>query len=70
MTRLTLEVSGMKCDGCADSVREALQGVDGVEHVEISVDRGEARLRAADGTAREALATAVENAGYAVERTA
>lgn len=70
MTRLTFEVSGMKCDGCADSVREALRGVDGVEDAEVSVDRGEARVRTADGTPRDALATAVEDAGYGVERGA
>lgn len=69
MTRLTLEVPGMKCDGCADSVREALQGVGGVERVEVSVDRGEARVRVDQGTPEGALATAVENAGYGVEST-
>lgn len=70
MSELTLRVSGMQCEGCAESVREALRDVDGVASVEVSLDRGEARVEATDRTAEEALATAVEDAGYAVESTA
>lgn len=70
MKDVTLSVSGMKCDGCVESVRDALEDVAGVERVEVSLDRGEARVTAGDGTDEDALATAVEEAGYSVESAA
>lgn len=70
MRDLTLTVSGMKCDGCVESVREALEGVSGVESVEVSLDRGEARVTADETTDRQDLQTAVEDAGYAVDDAA
>lgn len=70
MRELTLTVSGMKCDGCAESVREALAAVSGVESVEITLDRGEARVTADETTGRDELKTAVEGAGYTVDDAA
>lgn len=70
MRDVTLTVSDMACEGCVESVREALEGVSGVESVEVSLDRGEARIRARDETPGSALETAVEDAGYTVESAA
>ena len=70
MRDVTLTVSDMACEGCVESVREALEGVSGVESVEVSLDRGEARVRAGDEAADGALETAVEDAGYTVESAA
>ncbi|MDP2496650.1 MAG: cation transporter [Candidatus Palauibacterales bacterium] len=70
MRDVTLTVSDMACEGCAETVREALEEVPGVEGVEVSLDRGEARITAGEGTSHVDLATAVEDAGYTVESTA
>lgn len=70
MTDVKLTVSGMKCDGCVESVREALESVSGVEGVEVSLDRGEARVTTDESTGRGELETAVEDAGYSVESAA
>ncbi len=70
MGDVTLTVSGMKCDGCVESVREALESVAGVESVEVSLDRGEARVTTDESTGRGELETAVEDAGYSVESAA
>lgn len=70
MRDVTLTVSDMACEGCVETVREALEGVPGVEGVEVSLDRGEARITADEETSDGDLATAVEDAGYTVESAA
>lgn len=70
MRDVTLTVSGMKCDGCVESVRDALEDVAGVESVEVSLDRGEARVTAAEEASEAAMSAAVEEAGYSVESAA
>lgn len=70
MRDVTLTVSDMACEGCVETVREALEGVSGVESVEISLDGGEARVTADETTARHDLQTAVEGAGYTVDDAA
>ena len=70
MRDVTMTVSDMACEGCVETVREALEAVTGVESVEVSLDRGEARVRADESTGRGELQTAVEDAGYTVESAA
>lgn len=73
MEDMTLIVSGMACDDCRQRVQEALESVAGVERVEVTMDvnlgHGHARVRTLEGTSDEDLTAAVEDAGYAVERT-
>lgn len=70
MRDVTMTVSDMACEGCVESVREAVEGVSGVESVEVSLDRGVVRVRAGEETTDRALETAVEDAGYTVESAA
>ena len=44
-TRVELKILGMDCAICAHSVRVAVQKVDGVESVELSLERAEADIR-------------------------
>lgn len=64
MRKLTLEVTGMKCGGCANAVRSALDRVEGVRRVEVSLDDARAELVLEDGVWEEDLVAAVEGAGY------
>ena len=64
MKKPTLEVTGMKCEGCASVVRSALESVKGVRRVEVYLDDGRAELVADDGLAADDLVAAVEEAGY------
>jgi copper chaperone CopZ len=64
MKQLTLAVEGMMCDGCADTVREALAEVAGVESVDVMLEEKRARVRVAEGTTDAALVGAVAAAGY------
>lgn len=64
MKRLTLEVDGMKCDGCANAVRSALESADGVRRVDVSLDDGRADVVGEETLAPDDLVAAVEAAGY------
>jgi len=59
---IRLEVSGMRCGGCAANVEKALRSVSGVADVRVDLAAGSAEVR---GTAPpEALVAAVQRAGY------
>lgn len=59
---VTLTVEGMSCDGCEQTVEEALQQVEGVESITVDRTRNSATV---DGQADPVtLVTAVEDAGY------
>ena len=60
---ITIEIKGMTCGHCVGSVREALQGVPGVEKVvDVNLASGTALVQ---GTADPAaLVKAVEEEGY------
>ncbi len=60
----TLNVTGMMCQHCVAHVKKALEGVDGVSSVDVSLEAGTATVEAADSVADEALVAAVVDAGY------
>lgn len=65
MADTVLKVSGMTCHHCVNAVKEALEGVAGVERAEVSLDAGQAEV---DGQADpQALIKAVAEEGYEAE---
>ncbi|OUO33905.1 heavy metal translocating P-type ATPase [Olsenella sp. An293] len=60
----TLNVTGMMCQHCVAHVKKALEGVEGVSSVDVSLEAGTATVEAADSVADEALVAAVVDAGY------
>ena len=60
----TLNVTGMMCQHCVAHVKKALEGVDGVSAVDVSLEAGTATVEAADSVSDEALVAAVVGAGY------
>ncbi|MFZ5511743.1 MAG: heavy-metal-associated domain-containing protein [Pseudomonadota bacterium] len=60
-----LKVGGMTCQGCVNSVTKVLEGLPGVARVEVSLNRGEARVDY-DGTrvSREDMKRVVDEAGF------
>lgn len=40
--RVTIPITGMHCSHCADRVKTALEGVQGVKHVDASFEKGQA----------------------------
>lgn len=65
MKKVELNVSGMSCGHCVETVRSALTAVEGVADVDVSLTDGLASVRAHDGADEEGLVQAVEQAGYA-----
>ncbi|AOX99101.1 heavy-metal-associated domain-containing protein [Jeongeupia sp. USM3] len=69
MEHIEIRIDGMSCGGCVASVTRALQAVDGVKTVSVTLDPPQARVDfdAADTDAAE-IERAVEDAGYDVIR--
>jgi heavy metal translocating P-type ATPase len=57
-------VGGMMCKHCVMHVTEALKEIKGVKGVEVSLDKGEAKVTSESGIASEELKKAIEGAGY------
>ncbi len=58
----TITVEGMSCEHCEQTVEDALEGVDGVESVD--VDRESERATVEGDADPQALVSAVDEAGY------
>jgi copper chaperone CopZ len=61
--KTTLKIEGMMCEGCVKSVTEALQKVDKVTKVDVSLKSNKAVVEH-DGASDEALIAAVVDAGF------
>ena len=67
METATLDVKGMSCQGCVASVTRVLKGVSGVDDAQVTLKPGTATVTYDPArTSRDALKTAIENAGYGV----
>jgi copper ion binding protein len=61
----TIKISGMSCQHCVNAVKKAVENVDGVSGVKVSLEKGEASY---EGTADvEEVKEAVRKAGYQAE---
>lgn len=59
-----LKVEGMMCEHCVAHVTTALEGVDGVSDVRVSLDEGSATLDATAAVSDDELIKAITDAGY------
>jgi copper chaperone len=59
---VTLQVTGMTCDGCAKAVERIIKAQD--PRASVKVDLGSGRVEADTAATPAALATAIEAAGY------
>ena len=67
MQTVTLNIDGMTCGGCVKSVTRLLEGVEGVEKAEVSLENKNAVITFDEGkTDADALIDAVEDGGYDV----
>ena len=64
MKKVELNVSGMSCGHCVETVRSALTAMEGVADVDVSLADGQARVHTHDGANEDGLVQAVEQAGY------
>lgn len=65
MKTITLKITGMKCDGCVKTAKEALSKVKGVSSVEIDLKTGKAIIKTDDSVISSTLADTInKNTGY------
>ena len=62
-TTTTYSVPEISCDHCRSTIERAVGSLDGVERVDVDV---EAKTVAVDGGERDAIVSAMEDAGYDV----
>ena len=60
----TINVEGMMCQHCVAHVKKALEGIEGVESAEVSLDDKNAVVKLAADVADDALIAAIVDAGY------
>ena len=60
----TIDVTGMMCQHCVQHVTKALEGIEGVSNVRVSLDDNNAVVDVAEGVADETLVAAIVDAGY------
>jgi len=61
---IELSIQGMTCEGCVSHVKKALEAVDGVQQVDVSLAAASARVASDDSVDAVSLISAVEAAGY------
>jgi copper chaperone len=59
------EVSGMSCSGCVDAVTRAIRRID--SSASVDVDLGTGRVSVEGIATSDAIAAAIEDAGFSVE---
>ena len=60
----TIKVKGMMCMHCVAHVKKALEGLDGVKEVEVSLDNGTASMKLEHEIDEALIKKAIEEAGY------
>ncbi|WP_294033282.1 heavy-metal-associated domain-containing protein [uncultured Moraxella sp.] len=67
MTTKTFNISGMTCGGCTASVQKALQAVDGVQSISVSLENQQAVISFDEAIVSvQALSETIEDAGFDV----
>ncbi|WOQ16874.1 heavy-metal-associated domain-containing protein [Raineyella sp. W15-4] len=66
MATTAYTVSGMSCGHCVNSVTEEVSAVDGVTAVDVTLESGRMVVTSDTAVAFEAIAAAVDEAGYTV----
>jgi copper chaperone CopZ len=63
---IVISVDGMTCENCVRHVKEALEGLTGVTAVEVSLEEGEARVRAPGALNEKLIRETLDEEGYEV----
>ncbi|SDP37139.1 Copper chaperone CopZ [Actinopolyspora xinjiangensis] len=66
MSTSVYTVKGMTCSGCMNKVSTAVNGVEGVEDVDIDISTGQLTVTGRDSLDAGSVRQAVQNAGYEV----
>ena len=61
-----LKVKGMSCQHCVMSVKKTLNQLDGIQNIEIDLQKGEVRFDNTKAIPADRIAKAITDAGYEV----
>ena len=61
---VTLKINGMMCQHCVMHVKKVLETVDGVQSVEVSLEKNEANVSLTKEVSRDVFKKVIEDAGY------
>jgi copper ion binding protein len=61
-----LKVKGMSCQHCVMSVKKALGQLEGVQNIEVDLQKGEVRFENSKAVELNRIEKAIEEAGYQV----
>jgi copper chaperone len=64
-----LKVKGMSCQHCVMSVTKALNQLEGIQNVQVDLQKGEVRFDNTKALALNRIEKAIEEAGYEVVHT-
>ncbi len=64
MTETRLDVKGMTCGSCVRHINVALDDIDGIEQIEVSLREGRVLVKHQPGLDTATLVSAIEGAGY------
>jgi copper chaperone len=62
----TVKIKGMSCAHCVGAVTEALQKIDGITGVQVSLEKGEAQYQESKPVPLEVIKNAVSKIGFEV----
>lgn len=67
METITLDVKGMSCGGCVNSVKRVVGAIDGVSQVDVVLESGKVSIAYDAGRAKpDQFKAAIHDAGYEV----
>ncbi len=62
----TIKIEGMSCKHCVMAVKKALEGIDGLQNIEVDLDKGEAKFDENKPIDPAVIKERIEKAGYKV----
>lgn len=68
MMTIELKIEGMSCGHCRQAVKEALEGVEGVEAATVDLEAGTASVASRGEVSVATLIAAVEEEGFGARR--
>jgi len=63
---ITIKVKGMSCNHCVKTVTAALQAVDGIGHVQVSLEKGEATFDEVKPVDMSVIQEKIRKAGFGI----
>lgn len=62
--KLNLKIDGMGCEHCIKSVREALEGINGVKVIDVKIGSAEVEAEAENDSVLNEIREKLDDAGY------